>query len=127
MPALLLQKPSKNSKSKDHLKSLETRFEIWKEEKINKLYEDGKTIQDRLKSDGSPNDTVKISKKFKLQIQKENDNGALKILISNMNGGILPLTDKVIQLLELKHPDAKKQLPTNVITRTSTKNGSKFV
>ena len=107
IPALLLQKPSKNSKSKDHLKSLERRFEIWKEENINKLYEDGKTIQDRLKSDGSPNDIVKISKKFKLQIQKENDNGALKILTSNMNGGILPLTDETLQLLELKYPDAK--------------------
>ena len=31
MPASLLQKPSINSKSKDHLKSLERRFEIWKE------------------------------------------------------------------------------------------------
>ena len=31
MPALMLQKPSKNSKSKDHLKSLERRFEIWTE------------------------------------------------------------------------------------------------
>ena len=107
MPALLLQKPSKNSKSKDHLKSLERRFEIWKEENINKLYEDGKAIQDRLKSDGSPNDIVKISKKFKLQIQKENDNGAFKIVTNNMNGGILPLTDETFQLLELKHPDAK--------------------
>ena len=39
IPALLLQKPSKNSKSKDHLKSFERRFEIWKEGKINELYE----------------------------------------------------------------------------------------
>ena len=31
MPAFLLQKPSKNSKSNDHLKSLERRFKIWKE------------------------------------------------------------------------------------------------
>ena len=34
MPALLLQKPSKNSKSKSHLKSLERRFKIWKEGNI---------------------------------------------------------------------------------------------
>ena len=40
VPALLLQNPSKNSKSKDHLKSLE-RFEIWKEGNINELYEEG--------------------------------------------------------------------------------------
>ena len=50
MPALLLQKPSKNSKSKDLLKSLEQRFEIWKEGNINELCEEGRAIQDRLKS-----------------------------------------------------------------------------
>ena len=49
MPALLLQRPSKNPNSKDHLKSLEGRFEIWKEGNLNKLYEEGKSIQDRLK------------------------------------------------------------------------------
>ena len=107
MPALLLQKRSKNSESKDFLKSLERRFEIWKEGNINELYEEGKTIQDRLKSDGSPNNIVKISKKFKLQMQKGKVNGALKILTNNMRGSILPVTDETLQLLELKHPDAK--------------------
>ena len=36
-----------------------------------------------------------------------NVNGALKILTNNMSGGILPLTDKTFQLLEVKRPDAK--------------------
>ena len=44
MPALLLQKPSKNSKSKDHRKLPERRFELWKEGNINELYEEGKAI-----------------------------------------------------------------------------------
>ena len=70
MPALLLQKLSKNTKSKDHLKSLKRRFEIWKEGNINELYKEGRAIQDRLKSDRSPNDIAKISKKFKLQMKK---------------------------------------------------------
>ena len=107
IPALLLQKPSKNSKSKYDLKLLKRRFEIWKEGNINKLYEEGRAIQDRLKSDGNPNDIVKISKKFKLQVQKGNVNRALKILTNNMSGGILLLIDETLQLLELKHPDAK--------------------
>ena len=46
VPALLLQKPSKKFKSKDHVKSLERRFGIWKEGNINKLYEEGKATQD---------------------------------------------------------------------------------
>ena len=40
-------------------------------------------------------------------MQKGNVNGSLKILINNMSGGILPLTDGTLPLLELKHPDAK--------------------
>ena len=107
MPALLLQKPSKNSISKDHLKSLERRFEIWKKGNLNKLYEEGKSIQDRLKSDESPNDIVKISKKFKFQMQKGNVNGSLKISNNNMSSGIPPLTDETFQLLKLKYPDVK--------------------
>ena len=76
MPALLLQKLIKTGKSKHQLKSLARRFEIWKEGNIKKLYVEGKAIQDRLKSDGSPNDIIKTSKKFKLQMQKGNINEA---------------------------------------------------
>ena len=36
-------------------------------------------------------------------MQKGNANGALKILTNNMSGGILPLTDETLELLELKH------------------------
>ena len=62
MSALLLEKQSKDSKSRDHLKSLERRFEIWKEGNISGIYENGRAIQDRMKSGGSPNDIVKITK-----------------------------------------------------------------
>ena len=40
-------------------------------------------------------------------MQKGNVNGSLKILIDNMSGGILPLTNETLPLLELKHTDAK--------------------
>ena len=107
MPTWLMQKPSKNSKSKNHLKLLERRLEIWKEGNLNVLYEEGRAIQDRLKSDGNPHEIVKISKKFKFQMQKGNVNGVLKILTNIMSSGILPLTDESLQLLELKQPSEK--------------------
>ena len=75
MSALLLEKQSKDSKSRDHLKSLERRFEIWKEGNINGIYENGRAIQDRMKSGGSPNDIVKITKssnfKWKMELLME--------------------------------------------------------
>ena len=37
MPALLLQKPIKSSKTKDHLKALERRLRLWEEGHITNL------------------------------------------------------------------------------------------
>ena len=59
--------------------------------KFKRTLRRGKVIQDRLKLDGSPNDIVKISKKFKFRMQKGNVIGALKILTNNMSGGMLSL------------------------------------
>ena len=45
MPNLLLQKPSRNSKSKDHLGALERRLHLWKEGELAELLVEGETIQ----------------------------------------------------------------------------------
>ena len=62
MPALLLQKASKNSKSRNHFK--EHLKSGRKEIQINFIR--GKNNSRSAESDGGPNDAVKISKKFKL-------------------------------------------------------------
>ena len=49
MLTLLLQKPSKNSKAKDHLKALERRMKLSKKKRdINKLVNESNTMQRRL-------------------------------------------------------------------------------
>ena len=50
MPNLLLQKPSKNSKAKDHLKALERRLESWISGDLLELSKEAETIQKRLRS-----------------------------------------------------------------------------
>ena len=45
MPNLLLQKPSKTSKSKDHQLALERRLELWHKGEFEELYFKSKTIQ----------------------------------------------------------------------------------
>ena len=50
MPALLLQKPSKSSKTKDHLNALHRRLKLWDDGKIAELIREGKTIQSQLKA-----------------------------------------------------------------------------
>ena len=48
MAALLLQKPSRNSKARDHVKFLEKRLEWWRNGDIDLLVREGEAIQKRL-------------------------------------------------------------------------------
>ena len=49
-PALVLQKPFKTSKSKDHIKYIERRHRLWKQGNFKALLEEGRAIQGRLHS-----------------------------------------------------------------------------
>ena len=44
MPSLLLQKPSRKPKSKDHLKSLENQLELWHAGEIMELLKEAENI-----------------------------------------------------------------------------------
>ena len=107
MPALLLQKPSKTSKSRDHVKALERRLDLWHEGKIRELLEEAETLQSRLPKPSEKRDIASISKRFKDLMQRGNVNGAMKLLTNNMGGGVLPLNDDTLRLLQLKHPTGK--------------------
>ena len=50
MPNLLLQKPLKNSKAKDHLKALERHLESWISDDLLELLKEAQTIQQSLRS-----------------------------------------------------------------------------
>ena len=74
------------------------------------LYE-GLAIQERLRTLNTSMNIGKISSKFKQLMQKGNVNGALKLLTNNISNGIFSLTEATLQLLELKHPDAREASP----------------
>ena len=57
LPSLLLQKPSKESKAKEHFEKLKERLNLWYEGKIEKLLSEGRTIQRRLLSSKRRSDT----------------------------------------------------------------------
>ncbi|XP_057302766.1 uncharacterized protein LOC130636933 [Hydractinia symbiolongicarpus] len=105
MPSLLLQKPNKKSKSKDHTKALERRLILWENGELLKLFDEAVAIQERLQPPNPKSDISSISKKFRLFMQKGNINSALRLLTDNMTQGIIPLNDETLLLLEQKHPD----------------------
>ena len=50
LPCLLRQKPSRNSKAKDHSKTLEDRLKPWNEGKIDMLVKEARTIQNSFRN-----------------------------------------------------------------------------
>ena len=115
MPALLLQKPSKSSKARDHLQALERRIKLWDEDNIKGLLYEDMTIQQRLRSNKEGMTIAKISLKFKNLMSKENANGALKLLRDNIHSGILPLTKETLELLVQKQPEPREPSPDILI------------
>ena len=79
MPSLLLQKPSRKSKPKDHLKSLENRLKLWHAGKIIELLKEAQTIPKDLKVSNTPSAIAKIFKNFTREMGKGNINSAIKL------------------------------------------------
>ena len=117
MPALLLQKPSKNLKLKDHLVS-ET-FKIMGRRNISNLVHEGETIQERMKINEKGMNIEKISLKFKNMMSKGNVNRVLKLLTENMSNRILPLNDEILEMLKQKYPEANES-PQEALLQGST-------
>ena len=88
MPSLLLQKPSQKSKSREHLKALERRMDLWMSGEIRHLLHKGETIQKDLRPSNTPSTVAEISKKYTQEMHKGNVTIAIKLLTDNMQKGM---------------------------------------
>ena len=75
MLTLLLQKPSKSLKAKEHFQALERLIKLWDEGSIKELLYEGLTIEQRLRSDKEGITIVKISLKLNNLMSKGNVSG----------------------------------------------------
>ena len=48
LPSLILQKPHRSSKKKEHIKCIERRMQLWKDGNLDDLLKEGQTIQQHL-------------------------------------------------------------------------------
>ena len=110
MPGLLLKKPSRESKSKDHLMSLENRMKLWHAGEIMELLKEVETIQKDLRVSNTPSTIAEISKKFSCEMRKGNINSVMKLLADSMKNGILSLNDQTLHQIKQKHPHGKDAL-----------------
>ena len=113
MPILLLQKPARKSKVKDHITCLERRLKTWQEGELNELLREGRTIQQRISNASPAFNNDKISRSFAKMMFQGKTKAALRLLSEQNKGGVLHLDDpietengqrKVRDILLEKHP-----------------------
>ena len=111
---LLLQKPLKTSKAKDHVTCLQRRLESWKKGEIEVLVAEGQCIQSHLPTTDTRMTPEAVSRAFSKMMFLGNVHGALNFLSRNTSGLPLKLedviqtkegtTESVLNILESLHP-----------------------
>ena len=133
--ALLLQKPHKQSKVKDHSTHLLRRLELWNQGSFDALLKEGRCIQDHLKRGlSSRNEPKDPSRLFDHLMSEGKVSMALRLLSEKSKGGVLSLDSSipsgfdssgkqlfctVREILMEKHPTAIPASPSILLDSSS--------
>ena len=90
MASFLLQKPSKNSKAKDHLQGLKKRLKDCLNDDISELLHEEETNQKNIMKLNWPKNVNSLSQTFADFVVKGNVKSAIKLLKKNMENENLP-------------------------------------
>ena len=117
LPILLLQKPHRKSKAKEHATCLERRLRLWEDGNLNDLALEGRTIQSRLPKFNSSTAKQNLSRSFASLMFAGKTKAALDLLSQSQKGGVLHLDDPsdpnnpdsptVRDTLNSKHPQGQ--------------------
>jgi hypothetical protein len=122
MEHLLLQKVNVKSRSKDHVKTLSRRLELWQKGDVPSLLEEAVFLQKRLPEKRSKLSDDKVARIFSKLMFEGRTRDAIKFLDTHGDrGGILPLTAEVRKKLNSLHPIAKPADPAALIEGTPPK------
>ena len=97
--AVALQKSSPKSKTKDHQEALSKRLALWKAGEIGKLLREGRIPEGRI-GKIKTHDWPEKSKVFTKLVLEGQINSALRFLSETSTGGVLDLTDDVMDQLK---------------------------
>lgn len=112
LPALVLQKPFRTSKSKDHIVCMERRMGLWCAGNFEAILEEGRAIQSRLTQYASRRDNDNDARRFAELMMKGRLREATRLL-SGESGRVLPLdrdvdeSTTVRDILRDKHPNGE--------------------
>ena len=107
--ALALQKPSKTSKSKDHITCMERRHSLWKQGNFKALLEEGRAIQGSLQPNRRA-ESMQISRRFAELMGQGKVKEATRLISDGGRAKVLLMNDQVDEhrtvydVLFEKHP-----------------------
>ena len=111
---MMLQKPSKNSRAKDHNIYLDKRLKLWKVGDLSAIISEGCEIQKRLEETRKAQERSLATKFAQLMIHGKVS--AATSLINRQSGGLLDVDETVIGQLKEKHPSAMNAADEILIT-----------
>lgn len=113
LPNLLLQKPSKNSKTQDHIKCLKDRLNKWEMGHFDHIIKECRFIQKKLQSKARTEQSIeKLFARFMLQGKV---NSAIRLLGESGSKGVLPMNEENLNTLKSKHPPSSPALSSALL------------
>ena len=126
MQILLLQTPSKRSKTKEHISHLKRRLDLWHNGDLKLLLEEGQCIQNRMISRKFPAKNNVDGYIFRSLMAQGKVKSALSYISRDQNSGVLDLDDIIPQtnslttrdVLRAKHPMGIPACPESLLENT---------
>ena len=104
---LMLQKPSSQSKAKDHSKYLEKRMKLWAAGDLKSIMAENREIQKKLRRNHEKRSQSKDKNFIKLMLLGKISQAMKFINNEDNTRGVHSLSNEIKQLLEEKHPKAR--------------------
>ena len=101
LPILLLQKPHRKSKAKEHATCLERRLRLWEDGNLNDLALEGRTIQSRLPKFNSSTAKQNLSRSFASLMFAGKTKAALDLLSQSQKGVSFTWTTHLTQTIPI--------------------------
>ena len=131
LPSLILQRPHRKSKTKEHIACLERRLPLWETaEGIHELLKEGNCIQRHLQTSSRRPQKKNRTKLFTQFMTRGKVKDAIRLLSETQRGGVLKLTDlvnsgseeekSVLDILHEKHPKNQPPFPETLVTSTDS-------
>ena len=117
MPAILLQKPSRKSTSRQHSEYLRKRLQLWRDGKFDELMVEARAIQNSAKRTARKDESSEhLAKTFANLMLRGKVHAALRLLDKHESLGVAKLSETTLEELRKLHPQAHEARAEDLMT-----------